>query len=193
MPEILGPLKKKEHSNLEISTEDTRRLFKAALQTKLARAKAEAEAQNFMSQLDVPIDDVFELTPPVTTRPEVYVVDNVFESIPSSSVTTTTTHLTTPQKSVKKRTLSPVRAGDKLDFLRYQSSVKQKEVAVGQLYQSSLKQKVVSPSIKDTFRGLYQPPVGRVSSPVAKEALRQLHEWKEDDRIEEVLKQIRRR
>ncbi len=43
----------------------------------------------------------------------------------------------------------PVRAGDKLDFLRYQSPVKKKAVPVG----------VVSPSIKDTLRRVYPSTV----------------------------------
>ena len=116
----------------------------------LARADLSADAQNFLSSLNVPIDDVFDLTPPVTIIRDVCDVDaDIFLTPTTSTVTTTTTILTTPQKTVKRRSVSPVRAGDKLDFLRYQSPVKKKAVPVG----------VVSPSIKDTLRRVYPPTV----------------------------------
>ena len=76
----------------------------------------------------------------------------------TSTVTITTAILTTPQKTVKRRSVSPVTAGDKLDYLRFQSPVKKKAVPVG----------VVSPSIKDTLRRLYPPTVKQeVRFPVA--------------------------
>ena len=142
MPEIYGPLKKHKMSG-DIRTQDQRRLFGVALQAKLAYAKAEAnlareaeatlaraeaaaDAQDFIISWEEPIDDVFQLTPPVTrilafTRevdnvddvfestattstvthgPVVYNVDDAFElTPPSSTVTTKATILTTPQKS----------------------------------------------------------------------------------------------
>ncbi len=129
MPEIYGALKKQKMSGEHTTPDkqDQRRLLGVALQKKLARAKAEADAKNFISSLDGEIDDVFELTPPATM----------------------TTFLTTPKKQVIRRSVSPVRAGNKVDYLQYQSPVRQKAVPVG----------VVSPSIKDTFRRLYHPPV----------------------------------
>ena len=81
----------------------------------LARADMSADAQNFLSSLNVPIDDVFDLTPPVTTIRDVCDVDAEFFLTPTTStVTTTTTILATPQKTVKRRLVSPVRAGDKV-------------------------------------------------------------------------------
>jgi len=81
---------------------------------------------------------------------DVYNVDDELKLTPTTStVTITTAILTTPQKTVKRRSVSPVRAGDKLDFLRFQSPVKKKAVPVG----------VVSPSIKDTLRRVYPPTV----------------------------------
>ena len=202
MPEIYGPLKKHKMSG-DIRTQDQRRLFGVALQAKLAYAKAEAnlareaeaklaraeaaaDAQDFIISWEEPIDDVFQLTPPVTrilafTRevdnvddvfestattstvthgPVVYNVDDAFElTPPSSTVTTKATILTTPQKSVKRRSVSPVRAGNKLDYLRYQSPVKPKVVLVG----------VMSPSIKDTLLRVYPPTVQQqVRFPVVK-------------------------
>ena len=117
------------------------------------------DAQNFLSSLDVPIDDVFDLTPPVTKIRDVYNVEDELKLTPTTStVTITTAILTTPQKTVKRRSVSPVRAGDKFDFLRYQSPVKKKAVPVG----------VVSPSIKDTLRRVYPPTVQQqVRFPVA--------------------------
>jgi hypothetical protein len=129
----------------------------------LARADMSADAQNFLSSLDFAIDDVFDLTPPVTTIRDVFDVDaELFLTPTTSTVTTTTTILTTPQKPVKRRSASPVRAGDKLDFLRYQSPVKKKAVPVG--VQSPVNKKavpvgVVSPSIKDTLRRVYPSTV----------------------------------
>ena len=222
MPEIYGPVKKQKMSGKlsspDIRIQDERRLLGVAIQAKLAHARAEAtlaraeavaklaraeaaaDVHNFMISCEEPIDDVFQLTPPVTrilalTRevnnvddvfvstattstvtdiPEVYIVDDAFESTPPTSTvtikatilktpqksaTTKATILTTPQKSVNKRSVSPVRAGNKLDYLRYQSPVKPKVVPVG----------VMSPSIKDTLRRVYPPTVQQqVRFPVVK-------------------------
>ena len=154
-------------------------LARAEVVAKLARAEAAADVHNFMISCEEPIDDVFQLTPTATTStvtdiPEVYIVDDAFESTPPTSTvtikatilktpqksaTTKATILTTPQKSVNKRSVSPVRAGNKLDYLRYQSPVKPKVVPVG----------VMSPSIKDTLRRVYPPTVQQqVRFPVVK-------------------------
>jgi hypothetical protein len=123
--------------------QDQRRQLGVSLQKKLALAQAESDAKNFLSELDGETDDVFEYIPRAIKSPEVYNVYVDSESTSTtSSMTTMTTILTTPTKQVIRKSVSTARAGNKVDYSRYQSPVRQKVVPVG----------VVSPSIKDTFR-----------------------------------------
>ena len=219
MPEIYGPVKKQKMSGKlsspDIRIQDERRLLGFAIQAKLAHARAEAtlaraeadaklaraeaaaDVHNFMISCAEPIDDVFQLTPPVTRIlalidnvddvfvstattstvtdiPEVYIVDDAFESTPpTSTVTIKASILTTPQKSVTTKATI---------LTTPQKSVKRRSVSPVRAgnkldylrYQSPVKPKVVpvgvmSPSIKDTLRRVYPPTVQQqVRFPVVK-------------------------
>ncbi len=67
----LSRAKAEADAEAKLARELARAKAEADAEAELARAGFLADAQNFLSSLEVPIDDAFELTPPVTNIREV--------------------------------------------------------------------------------------------------------------------------